>query len=834
MLVDIEWKWDAYTAKLEPAPPVRTESLPDLAAQYATNTEAEEGHYGDRRDSASPTMLWVPHPYVFPGGRFKAQFYWDSYFVVLALLESDRRFALARGMVDNLLYSVDKHGMVVTNRLRWAGGSQMPFLAPMVEALYLKMRERGDATRDDWFKNALVLLVKEYEFWTEPPHIPESEGKDLSRYHAPTWFVDGRTLDQAQRAQVLAKITADSEVSWDESPRFDETNVLHIQPVDLNCNLYAYEALFETYEVAPPKGNHGATWTELKTRRLKAIDAKMWNPVKGMYFDYNWKDNTRSAVESLATVWPLYFRIASREQAQKVRNNIIDARFEHDGGLVTSPQGFGSAKHQWSFPIGWAPLHWMAVKGLWNYGYYEDAERIARKWLRTVQTVWVEPRVDPTTNTAHCFLEKYNVVDTRHPDVLPSEDRRYVNQVGFGWTNAVTVLLSNLIILRADVKGAEPGRSLLPEEYNYLRSEIRDNSQKIYEIVKYSIGTAVGVIALTSTWVGAAKGATWFEYKEVPFLLLLPLPVLTAGVHGVRSLLNATFRSASYIMTHHEECRDDIKWESNVQRLRRGDGVRDDPGVRTRGFTKSLGTLIKTAFWITFVVSLLSWWLPFKSSTDRPSAWLVQAEDIKDRDSIVTNLITPTRLVDFALVNALTNSAGPVVASNVANVTSEQLSAAMNNWILFGTSSVHGLQGEEQYRLLMHASERGGAYTNVYLNRALIDLCYGDQIQERGLWVFTDVLFRNRLWGEVKSRVLVKTSIVKSPLWLRLRAWYWHDGALSSIRCSHGSARVLVGWFMLWLFVVCGMWWLYRTAFDKLEKTWSWQNFERFASKWRS
>ena len=43
-------------------------------------------------DQAEPfsSLLPLPHPYVVPGGRFSEIYYWDSYFVMLGLLEDGR------------------------------------------------------------------------------------------------------------------------------------------------------------------------------------------------------------------------------------------------------------------------------------------------------------------------------------------------------------------------------------------------------------------------------------------------------------------------------------------------------------------------------------------------------------------------------------------------------------------------------------------------------------------------------------------------------------------------------------------------------------------------
>jgi alpha,alpha-trehalase len=84
----------------------------------------------------------------------------------------------------------------------------------------------------------------------------------------------------------------------------------------------------------------------------------------------------------------------------------------------------GAMPTQWAYPNGWAPLHFLVVKGLQRYGYHEDARRIAMKWLRT-NLDWF--------NKHNVFLEKYNVVQPGKPPAKGA----YPSQTGFGWTNAV-------------------------------------------------------------------------------------------------------------------------------------------------------------------------------------------------------------------------------------------------------------------------------------------------------------------------------------------------------------------------------------------------------------
>ena len=89
-------------------------------------------------------------PYVVPGGRFNELYCWDSYFIVLGLLQ-DRRNDLARGMADNLLYEVQYYGKIPNaNRTYYLTRSQPPFLTSIMRAIY------GPGKRDKaWLASAL-------------------------------------------------------------------------------------------------------------------------------------------------------------------------------------------------------------------------------------------------------------------------------------------------------------------------------------------------------------------------------------------------------------------------------------------------------------------------------------------------------------------------------------------------------------------------------------------------------------------------------------------------------------------------------------------------------
>jgi alpha,alpha-trehalase len=401
-LAYIARKWEDLRANARHGHLDQFRSWRVLAAQ------SHDGHLDDT-DPDNPYILYLPNDFITPGGRFVVQFYWDSYFIILSLLRSNN-IVLAKGMVENCFFLIQQHGMVIANRKRWAAGSQLPFLSQMV-------REVFDATQDrSWLATAATWVEAEYRhYWLNSDHLVAS---GLSRYHAPSCYP----------AQYIAAITMDHEATWDLSPRFDLSDVLHLLPVDLNSNLYAYERDLAQFHQELENGALADYWTGCAERRLQIVNETMWDERDGLYYDYNSHLRERKPIKSLATFLPLFHGLADSSQAKKVVNNLF--LFEKDHGLATCDRSYGYTDRQWNYPIGWAPLHWLTYKGIKKSGHDREATRVALKWLSLNHRVWRQ---------TGSFFEKYDVVDGTH-EVLTD---RYKNQEGFGWTNAVFHCLAN-------------------------------------------------------------------------------------------------------------------------------------------------------------------------------------------------------------------------------------------------------------------------------------------------------------------------------------------------------------------------------------------------------
>ncbi len=205
----------------------------------------------------------------------------------------------------------------------------------------------------------------------------------------------------------------------------DDIKGTKIIPVDLNCLLYNLEqTMAEAYTLA---GNSEKIelYESLYQKRKKAIEKYCWNPAKQFYFDFDFKNGVCTDSYTLAAVFPLFFKVATTEQAIRVAET-LESQFLKPGGVTTTLVFSGQ---QWDAPNGWAPLQWMSFKGLMNYGFTALANCIKDNWLNANLKVYEKTGK---------MTEKYDVCN----EDAEAGGGEYPNQDGFGWTNGVFLALS--------------------------------------------------------------------------------------------------------------------------------------------------------------------------------------------------------------------------------------------------------------------------------------------------------------------------------------------------------------------------------------------------------
>jgi len=398
------------------------------------------------------TLIPLPYPYVVPGGRFREIYYWDSYFTMLGLQVSGR-VDMMENMVKNFAFLINKVGHVPNgNRLYYTGRSQPPFYALMVQLL---REEKGD----DVLVTALPTLEKEYAFWMKGRESLSEESTAINRvvlmpdgavlnrywdeYDTPrpeAYREDTELAHDSGKAsrKVYRNLRAGAESGWDFSSRwfkdgstFKTIHITGIIPVDLNCLvLYLEQTLAEANKFAGKKAEASA-YKSLAIKRKLAIERYCWNAEQQFYTDYDFEEDTYKQDITMAGAYPLFFGVATAANAEKVAA-VLHAKLLKNGGCVTTLTASGQ---QWDSPNGWAPLQYMAVKGLEKYNMFQLAAEIAKRWIH------LNIKVFKATGK---LMEKYNVVDTN----LLAGGGEYPSQDGFGWTNGVLLKLMQMFKIK--------------------------------------------------------------------------------------------------------------------------------------------------------------------------------------------------------------------------------------------------------------------------------------------------------------------------------------------------------------------------------------------------
>ena len=386
------------------------------------------------------SALPLAQPYVVPGGRFRELYYWDSYFTMLGLARSGRQ-DLVRAMIGDFASLIDRYGHIPNGtRSYYLGRSQPPFFFEMVALL------KPDDPAAAWARY-LPQLRREYAFWMQGATalrapgarrrvVRLADGTLLNRYwddvdepRDESWREDVALAQKSGRepAQLYRDIRAAAESGWDFSSRWlrDPTSLSSIEttaivPVDLNSLLFGLEQAIRAGCARVSNRSCEIDFTRRAAARQQAIDRYLWSESRGVYTDYRWTHAQATEVLSAATLYPLFESLADAQRARRVAGAVRAALLQ-PGGLnaTTVPTG-----QQWDAPNGWAPLQWIAIRGLRDSGQQALAATVACRWLVNVSAVYAR---------TGRLVEKYNVMRSGG-----GGGGEYPLQDGFGWTNGVT------------------------------------------------------------------------------------------------------------------------------------------------------------------------------------------------------------------------------------------------------------------------------------------------------------------------------------------------------------------------------------------------------------
>jgi len=382
------------------------------------------------------SILPQRNPFIVPGERFHEFYYWDTYWIIRGLLTCDMKVT-AKGILENAFDLIDEYGFIPNGaRVYYLTRSQPPLLSEMVRYYY-------ENTKDiDLLRTAVPYLEKEYSYWmkTHAVELPggyilnrfftESKGPRPESYREDMHSIKDMSEEQAH--SFFSNIIAGAESGEDFTSRWfaDGTDLKSIStqefiPVGLNSIMYKFEAnmiyFYEKLEM-----NTSIDFKQALNNRKAAMDKFLWDASSFQWYDYSLLNHSKILRAYPSNWFPIWAGAYDPTLSKELLESLQNSGLIQIGGVLTTHLESGQ---QWDNPNTWAPHQSLVVQLLEELATPESiqlAETVAQRWIKTTYLGY------KTTRMMH---EKYNALIPG----APGSGGEYPPQIGFGWTNGVTL-----------------------------------------------------------------------------------------------------------------------------------------------------------------------------------------------------------------------------------------------------------------------------------------------------------------------------------------------------------------------------------------------------------
>jgi len=217
------------------------------------------------------------------------------------------------------------------------------------------------------------------------------------------WWYDNRDHDQdgiCEYGSTDGTLTAAKwESGMDNAVRFDNSNILqnsenayslNQESVDLNAYLFFEKTILSQMAKVLQKNEDEEKYINEANNLQDQIRSQFYDPESGWFFDTSLDGKIFIKVMGCEGWIPLFTGIASSEQADAVKNNMMDPDLFNTlvplQTLSASHPNFEPDGGYWRGPT-WLDQAYFGVKGLHNYGYHNEAYRATYKLIYNAKGV---------------------------------------------------------------------------------------------------------------------------------------------------------------------------------------------------------------------------------------------------------------------------------------------------------------------------------------------------------------------------------------------------------------------------------------------------------------
>lgn len=165
----------------------------------------------------------------------------------------------------------------------------------------------------------------------------------------------------------------------------------------------------------------------------KLIDSSMWDPNSKFYYDLK-EDGSVTGIKTILGFWPLLAHMVPKDRLPDLVGHLRSPNeFDRPNpvpALSADELGYSLDGQYWNGAV-WAPTEYMLAKGLEDYGFEDDAERISAKYL---------------ANMSRVFEDTGTIWENYAPEYAAGHGVK--DMVGWSGLGPIALLIENIIGIR--------------------------------------------------------------------------------------------------------------------------------------------------------------------------------------------------------------------------------------------------------------------------------------------------------------------------------------------------------------------------------------------------
>lgn len=298
----------------------------------------------------------LKHPYLVPSGPYFQLFDWDMYFMGVALSYGGVGQPVADSVKD-FLELVDENANNPGYTPREIAPDGLWALPEMCKPFLAQAAWRASETigSADWVGPYYTKLAHTLGFWETARQSPDG----LFRWYNGV------------------------ESGVDNNPAVSDSPAEVTEGVDLQCYLYREYVAMALLAGRLGKSDDAAHYNAKAGALKSLVQQKMWSEEQGMFLNIDARTGQFVPIRTWTNFVPLWAGIATPSQAARmIHDHLLKPQeFWCDYGIRTiAPQEplYDPKSGYWRGPV-WVISNYLLMHGLMNYGFFAQAEELARK-----------------------------------------------------------------------------------------------------------------------------------------------------------------------------------------------------------------------------------------------------------------------------------------------------------------------------------------------------------------------------------------------------------------------------------------------------------------------